>query len=144
MSEGALSSTIPRFRKRSLDLCLSDGNSIKIDGTDNNRVRRADKPFNGCWKTSSGGGLLTTVTLSQHMLTLRPDGTFFIEGSTGVSGSNMAAYGSSANSGYYKTSGYTIEMDYANGRVVRQSFLLPYSDDNVFLIGDSMYFVPTR
>lgn len=122
---------------------LTDG-GIKVDGTDKNRVRPATQPMNGTWKTSSGGGLLTTVTLSQHLLTLRPDGSFSIQGSTGVSGANVAAYGSSAYSGRYKLNGYTIEMDYNNGRVVKQSFLLPYPDDKVFLIGDSMYFVPTR
>ena len=121
-----------------------DGGDIKIDNSTSSRVRRADRPMNGTWKTSSGGGILTTVTLSQHTLTLRPDGTFSIEGGTGVSGANVAAYGSSAMGGHYKTSGYTIEFDYANGRVVHQSFLLPYPDDKVFLIGDSMYFTPSH
>jgi hypothetical protein len=121
-----------------------DGGGIKIDGTSYNRVRRADRPMNGRWETSAGGGLLTTVTLSQHMLTLRPDGSFLITGSTGVSGSNVAAYGSSAYSGHYKLNGYTIEFDYANGRVVQQSILLPYPDDNAFLIGSALYFVPKK
>ena len=120
-----------------------EGAGIKIDGKVNNRVRRAGKPLNGRWETSSGGGILATVALSQHMLTLRPDGTFSIEGSTGVSTPNAASYSSSAYSGRYKAHDYTIEFDYASGRVVRQSFLLPYADDNVFLVGNAMYFVPT-
>ena len=107
-------------------------------------MRRGDQPLNGRWKTSAGGGVLTTVALSQHMLTLRPDGTFSIEGNTGVSAPNVAGYGSSAYTGHYKTHGYTIEFDYSNGRVDRQSFLLPYTDNNVFLVGSAMYFVPGK
>lgn len=121
-----------------------ENGGITIDGKINNRVRRADRPMNGRWETSSGGGLMTTVTLSQHMLTLRPDGRFSIDGSTGVISPNASAYNSSALSGHYKTHGYTIELDYSNGKVVHQSFLLPYSDDKVFLIGSAMYFVPSK
>ena len=37
-----------------------------------------------------------------------------------------------------------FEFDYSNGRVDRQSFLLPYTDSNVFLVGSAMYFVPGK
>lgn len=97
----------------------------------------------GTYEAVGGGGTFRTSALSVDDITFFSNGTFTHSGSTGIispgAAGSTTAYGSRGGSGHFKVTGYQLELDYDNGKVVREKILAPSADPDLLVIGNSNY-----
>jgi hypothetical protein len=106
-----------------------------------------NEKLKGAYETISGGGNTalggTTMIFSSSNITFNDKGQFTMKKSAGGSNADFdvstSAYSNSNAAGTYKLNGYSIEMRYNNGQVVRKLFYFYPDSRTTFGIGDDAY-----
>jgi hypothetical protein len=107
----------------------------------------ANEKIKGAYETISGGGNTamggTTMVFSSRNIKFNEKGQFTMQKAAGGSNADFdvstSAYSNSNAAGTYKLSGYSIEMRYNNGQVVRKLFYFYPDSRTTFGIGNDAY-----
>lgn len=103
---------------------------------DNEKISGAFKSLAVGGNTPMGGDVMT---FSAGRIQFNLQGQFTIEQSSGGGTTNTSAYSSKNGAGTYRLNGYSIELHFNNGKVVRQSFYFYPKDKAHFGIGGNDY-----
>ncbi|WP_205509965.1 hypothetical protein [Longitalea arenae] len=102
--------------------------------------KKYEKPIGGGGNTAMGGN---TMIVYSSNITFNENGQFLMKKTGGGSNTdfnvNTSAYSNSNAAGTYKLNGYSIEMGYNNGQVVRKLFYFYPDSRTTFGIGDHAY-----
>lgn len=101
----------------------------------------------GSYSTISGGGNTAfgggAITVSSKFITFNNKGQFTYESTGGGSyngaGGGVSAYSTKNTSGTYTFDGYSLQLSFNNGKVLRQCFYFYGDDKEVFGIGNHPY-----
>ena len=102
----------------------------------------------GTWSTIGGGGNTAfgggSIVVSSNVLTFNTQGQFTTVstggGSYNAAGGSVTAYSNKDGAGTYTFDGYSLELKYNNGKIVRKNFCF-YADDSkdVWVFGTRPY-----
>jgi hypothetical protein len=111
------------------------------------RPAEAGEKISGGYKTLSTGGNVplggNVMTFAASNIHFNTQGQFTIARSSGGSAPSVSAYSSKNEAGTYQLNGYSIELRFNNGKVVRQGFYFYPDGKDHFGMGGSDY-VPEK
>jgi hypothetical protein len=109
-------------------------------------AKRGEK-LDGTWSTISGGGNTAygggSIVMSSNMYTFNNQGQFTTEstggGTTSGPAGTVTAYSNKNAAGTYLFDGYSLELRYGNGTVVRKTFCSYDESREVWVLNSSAY-----
>jgi hypothetical protein len=101
----------------------------------------------GTWSTIGGGGNTAfgggAIVVSSNVLTFNTQGQFTTlstgGGSFNGSGGSVTAYSNKEGAGTYTFDGYSLELKYNNGKIVRKNFCFYADSKDVWVFGTRPY-----